>query len=40
MATQAFLRAGWDARNMVGGIEAWVESGLALEPAGGYVADH
>jgi rhodanese-related sulfurtransferase len=40
MATQAFRAAGWDARNMAGGIRAWADAGLPLAPAGGYVADH
>ena len=40
MATQAFRAAGWDAYNMTGGITAWVERGLPIEPDGGYVAEH
>jgi rhodanese-related sulfurtransferase len=40
MAAQAFRAAGWDARNMAGGIQAWSARGLPLEPDGGYVADH
>jgi rhodanese-related sulfurtransferase len=40
MATQAFVRGGWDAYNMTGGIEAWVAAGLPLTPEGGYVAPH
>lgn len=40
MATEAFRRAGWDARNMAGGIEAWVARGLPLSSADGYVAAH
>jgi rhodanese-related sulfurtransferase len=40
MATQAFRAAGWDAYNMTGGILAWVERGLPIEPDGGYVAEH
>jgi rhodanese-related sulfurtransferase len=40
MATQAFRAAGYDAHNMTGGIQAWVEAGLPLAPAGGYVAPH
>jgi rhodanese-related sulfurtransferase len=40
IATQAFSSAGWDARNMAGGIVAWHAEGLPLAPAGGYVADH
>jgi rhodanese-related sulfurtransferase len=38
MATDAFRAAGYDAYNMAGGLEAWVESGLPLEPAEGRVA--
>ena len=40
MAAQAFRAAGYDAYNMAGGIQAWVDRGLPLEPEGGYVADH
>ena len=40
MAAQAFRAAGYDARNMTGGITRWAESGLPLEPDDGYVADH
>jgi rhodanese-related sulfurtransferase len=40
MAAQAFRGAGYDAYNLDGGIQAWVESGLPIEPDGGYVADH
>jgi rhodanese-related sulfurtransferase len=40
MATQAFRAAGWDAYNMNGGIQLWVERGLPLEPEDGHVADH
>ena len=38
MATEAFAAAGYDARNLGGGLQAWVASGLGLEPAGGHVA--
>jgi rhodanese-related sulfurtransferase len=38
MATDAFRASGYDAYNMAGGLEAWVESGLPIEPAGGWVA--
>jgi rhodanese-related sulfurtransferase len=38
MAADAFRVAGYDAYNMAGGLEAWVESGLPLEPADGRVA--
>ena len=40
MATQAFRASGWDAYNLGGGIQAWADRGLPLEPAGGYVAEH
>jgi rhodanese-related sulfurtransferase len=38
MAADAFRVAGYDAYNMAGGLEAWVESGLPIEPADGRVA--
>jgi rhodanese-related sulfurtransferase len=40
MATEAFAASGWDAYNMAGGIQAWADKGLPLEPEGGQVADH
>lgn len=40
MATKAFRAAGYDAWSMAGGIIAWDEAGLPLEPDGGHVADH
>ena len=40
MATQAFRAAGYDAYNMEGGIAAWVERGLPIEPEDGRVAEH
>ena len=40
MATQAFRAAGWDAYNMSGGITAWADRGLPLEPEDGRVAEH
>lgn len=40
MATAAFRAAGWDAYNLTGGIQAWADAGLPLEPAGGRVASH
>jgi len=38
MAAEAFAQAGFDARNMTGGILAWADSGLPLEPEDGEVA--
>lgn len=38
MAAEAFSQAGFDAHNMTGGIAAWDEQGLPLEPKGGSVA--
>jgi rhodanese-related sulfurtransferase len=40
MVTEAFRASGYDAYNMTGGIRAWAERGLPLEPDGGTVADH
>jgi rhodanese-related sulfurtransferase len=40
MAAWSFARAGFDAHNLDGGIVAWAESGLPLEPEDGRVADH
>jgi rhodanese-related sulfurtransferase len=40
MAAHAFRRAGYDAYSMDGGIAAWHERGLPLEPSDGDVADH
>ena len=40
MATEAFLASGYDAYNMAGGIQAWVDGGLPIEPEDGQVADH
>jgi rhodanese-related sulfurtransferase len=39
MAAEAFAQAGWDAHNMAGGLVAWVERGLEIEPADGEVHD-
>ena len=38
MATDAFRQAGYDARNLAGGLQQWAADGLALEPADGVVA--
>lgn len=40
MAANAFRRAGFQAYSLTGGIMAWHERGLPLEPADGTVADH
>jgi rhodanese-related sulfurtransferase len=40
MAAQAFRHAGYDAYSMDGGIAAWHERGMALEPEDGEVAPH
>jgi len=40
MAAQAFRAAGYEAYTMQGGITAWAEKGLPLEPEGGVVAPH
>jgi rhodanese-related sulfurtransferase len=40
MVTEAFRASGWDAYNLEGGITAWVEHGLPIEPQGGKVAEH
>ena len=40
MAAQAFRAAGYEAYNLSGGLSAWVDAGLPIVPAGGYVADH
>jgi hydroxyacylglutathione hydrolase/adenylyltransferase/sulfurtransferase len=40
MAAQAFRAAGFEAYSMEGGLTAWVQRGLPVEPEGGYVADH
>jgi rhodanese-related sulfurtransferase len=39
MAAEAFRQAGYDAYNLAGGIHAWAEQGLPLEPEGGTVAE-
>jgi len=38
MATDAFVRAGFKAYNMAGGLVDWVAAGFPLEPDGGQVA--
>lgn len=36
--TEAFRNAGYEAHNMTGGLAAWVEQGLPIEPEDGSVA--
>jgi rhodanese-related sulfurtransferase len=38
MPAEAFRASGWDAHNMAGGLTAWAEAGLPLEPDDGTVA--
>jgi hydroxyacylglutathione hydrolase/adenylyltransferase/sulfurtransferase len=41
MAAKAFRASGYDAHNLEGGLQAWADRGLPLEPDGSaYVADH
>ncbi len=40
MATAAFRASGWQAYNLDGGIQAWSDAGLPLEPPDGRVAEH
>jgi len=40
VATQAFRGAGREAYNLDGGLVAWVEKGLPIEPEDGEVAAH
>jgi rhodanese-related sulfurtransferase len=40
LATEAFRAVGYDAYNMRGGIQAWADEGLPLEPDDGTVAEH
>lgn len=37
-ATEMLVRAGYEAENLAGGLQAWHAAGLALEPNGAYVA--
>lgn len=39
MAAEAFRTAGYEAYNMEGGLVAWVEQGLPLDPEDGEVAE-
>jgi rhodanese-related sulfurtransferase len=36
-AADALVAAGYDARNLAGGLQQWVVADLPLEPTGGYV---
>lgn len=38
MASQVFRASGFEAFNLTGGLEAWVEEGREIEPDGGIVA--
>jgi rhodanese-related sulfurtransferase len=40
LASEAFAAAGYDAYNLAGGISAWVDAGLPIEPDNGQVAAH
>lgn len=40
MAANAFRRAGYDARSMVGGLERWHAEGRPIVPEGGHVSPH
>jgi rhodanese-related sulfurtransferase len=40
LAAEAFRASGFDARNLTGGLLAWVEQRLPLVPEGGSVASH
>ena len=40
LAAEAFKASGWDAHSMGGGLVAWQEQGLPLEPEDGEVAPH
>ena len=40
MVANGFRRAGYDAYSIDGGLTAWAERGLPLEPDGGTVAEH
>lgn len=37
-AAEAFVASGWEVQSMAGGLLAWVEQGLPLEPESGQVA--
>jgi rhodanese-related sulfurtransferase len=39
MAAEALKASGWDAHNVSGGLVAWADAGLPLEPADGEVIE-
>lgn len=39
MVASAFRESGWDAYNMDGGLRAWAEADLPLEPEGGRITE-
>jgi rhodanese-related sulfurtransferase len=39
-AADAFAASGWDAHSVEGGLLAWADSGLELDPEGGSVAEN
>ena len=39
MAAEAFAASGWSAHSIEGGLAAWAERGLPLEPQDGQVAE-
>jgi rhodanese-related sulfurtransferase len=39
MAAEALASAGFDASPLAGGIQAWADAGLPIEPEGGFVAE-
>ena len=39
MPANAFRASGWEAYHVEGGLAAWAEAGLPIEPEDGYVAD-
>jgi rhodanese-related sulfurtransferase len=39
MAAEAFAASGWSAYSIEGGLAAWADRGLPLEPEGGLVAE-
>jgi rhodanese-related sulfurtransferase len=40
LAVDAFRASGWDAYGLAGGLVAWADDGLPLEPEGAPVAQH